>query len=185
MKRLNPKPQVLFKVSEIDFCNQNTIFIKKKEMSPKRESIALRQRVFIVEDHPVFRDGLVRLLDAKHGLEVCGQAGDYATALAGIKRCKPDIALVDFELPDKSGLELIKKLRALKVAVKLLVVSMYDEALYAERVLRASGDGCIMKEEDLHEIIHAIHDVLAGRIYVSDKVSLPSDRKLKKWLEIS
>jgi DNA-binding NarL/FixJ family response regulator len=139
-------------------------------MSRNKRSPDSSRRVFIVEDHPVFREGLVHLLETEEDLEVCGEAGDFATALKGIKIHKPDIILIDLELPDKSGLELIKKLRAMKMAVKLLVVSMYDEALYADRVLRAGGDGYVMKEENPHEIIQAIHDVLEGRIYVSEEV---------------
>src|SRR5580698_7080982 len=139
-------------------------------MSAARKNLNSNARVFIVEDHPVFREGMLRLLQTESGLEVCGEAGDYETGLEGIKKLKPDIVLVDLELPDKSGLELIKKVRSLKLTVKLLVVSMYDEALYADRVLRAGGDGYIMKEENPQEIIHAIHDVLGGRIYVSEDV---------------
>jgi len=139
-------------------------------MSPKNKTSDLSRRVFIVEDHPVFREGLLRLLQAEGDLEVCGEAGDYEKGLEGIKKQKPDIVLIDLELPGKSGLELIKKIRALKLPVKLLVVSMYDEALYADRVLRAGGDGYIMKEENPQEIIDAIHDVLDGRIYISEEV---------------
>jgi DNA-binding NarL/FixJ family response regulator len=139
-------------------------------MSPKNKTSDLSRRVFIVEDHPVFREGLLRLLQTEGDLEVCGEAGDYEKGLEGIKKQKPDIVLVDLELPGKSGLELIKKIRALKLPVKLLVVSMYDEALYADRVLRAGGDGYIMKEENPQEIIHAIHDILDGRIYISEEV---------------
>ena len=139
-------------------------------MSPKNKTSHLSRRVFIVEDHPVFREGLLRLLQTEGDLEVCGEAGDYEKGLEGIKKQRPDIVLVDLELPGKSGLELIKKIRSLKLPVKLLVVSMYDEALYADRVLRAGGDGYIMKEENPQEIIHAIHDVLDGRIYISEEV---------------
>ena len=128
------------------------------------------RRVFIVEDHPVFREGLVRMLSTEKDLEVCGEAGDYDQGLKNIQRFRPEIVLVDLELPGKSGLDLIKKIRALKLPVKLLVVSMYDEALYADRVLRAGGDGYIMKEESPEEIIHAIRDVLEGHIYVSEEV---------------
>jgi DNA-binding NarL/FixJ family response regulator len=87
-----------------------------------------------------------------------------------IAQLKPDLALVDITLPGKSGLELIKELRAVNRRVKLLVISMHDEALYADRVLRAGGDGYIMKQEDPEEIIHAIRDVLGGHIYVSEEV---------------
>ena len=123
-----------------------------------------------MEDHPVFREGLVRMLSTEKDLEICGEAGDYDIGLKNIQRFRPDIALVDLELPGKSGLDLIKKIRSLKLPVKLLVVSMYDEALYADRVLRAGGDGYIMKEESPEEIVHAIRDVLDGHIYLSEEV---------------
>jgi DNA-binding NarL/FixJ family response regulator len=139
-------------------------------MSSKKKSPASNRRVFIVEDHPVFREGLVRMLNTETDLEVCGEAGDFEAGLKGIKKFKPDLVLVDLELPDKSGLDLIKKVRSLKIPVKMLVVSMYDEALYADRVLRAGGDGYIMKEESPEEIIRAIRDVLDGHIYVSEEV---------------
>jgi DNA-binding NarL/FixJ family response regulator len=129
-----------------------------------------QHRIFLVEDHPVFRDGLAKLLNAEADLVVCGEAGDARSGLKDIRRLKPDLAVVDLGLPGKSGLELIKEIRALKLPVKLLVVSMFDEALYAQRVLRAGGDGYIMKQEDPHEIILAIRDVLAGHIYVSEDV---------------
>jgi DNA-binding NarL/FixJ family response regulator len=139
-------------------------------MSSKKKSAKSNHRVFIVEDHPVFREGLVRMLNTETDLEVCGEAGDFNAGLKGIKKFKPDLVLVDLELPDKSGLDLIKKVRSLKIPVKMLVVSMYDEALYADRVLRAGGDGYIMKEESPEEIVRAIRDVLEGHIYVSEEV---------------
>lgn len=143
-------------------------------MSQKKKSSEANRRVFIVEDHPVFREGLVRMLNTETDLEVCGEAGDFEAGLKGIKKQKPDLVLVDLELPDKSGLDLIKKVRSLKIPVKMLVVSMYDEALYADRVLRAGGDGYIMKEESPEEITRAIRDVLDGHIYVSEEVMASS-----------
>jgi DNA-binding NarL/FixJ family response regulator len=132
---------------------------------------ALRQhRIFLVEDHPVFRDGLAKLINAEEDLTVCGEAGDARQALKSIRKLKPKLAVVDLALPGKSGLELIKEIRAAKLEIKLLVVSMFDEALYAQRVLRAGGDGYIMKQEDPQEIISAIRDVLVGHIYVSEDV---------------
>jgi DNA-binding NarL/FixJ family response regulator len=139
-------------------------------MATKKKSVSSKRRVFIVEDHPVFREGLVRMLGREKDLEICGEAGDYEKGIKGIQQLKPDLVLVDLELPGKSGLDLIKKVRSSKQDVKMLVVSMYDEALYADRVLRAGGDGYIMKEESPDEIIHAIRDVLAGHIYVSEDV---------------
>jgi DNA-binding NarL/FixJ family response regulator len=138
--------------------------------SLKKKADGQKSRIFLVEDHPVFRDGLSKLLNAEDGLTVCGEAGDARQALKSIINLKPDLAVVDLGLPGKSGLELIKEIRALKLVVKLLVVSMFDEALYAQRVMRAGGDGYIMKQADPQEIVLAIRDVLAGHIHVSDDV---------------
>ncbi len=137
----------------------------------KRKTGSQKSQIFLVEDHPVFRDGLTKLLNAEDDLSVCGEAGDAKQALKSIIKLKPDLALVDLGLPGKSGLELIKEIRGLKLAVKLLVVSMFDEALYAQRVLRVGGDGYVMKQEDPEEIVLAVRDVLAGHIYVSEAVS--------------
>jgi DNA-binding NarL/FixJ family response regulator len=152
-------------------------------MRTKKTSAPAKRRVFIVEDHPVFREGLVRMLSREKDLEICGEAGDYEKGIKGIKQLKPDLVLVDLELPGKSGLDLIKKVRSSKQDVKMLVVSMYDEALYADRVLRAGGDGYIMKEESPDEIIHAIRDVLAGHIYVSEEVMEASMQEPPKAAE--
>jgi DNA-binding NarL/FixJ family response regulator len=127
-------------------------------------------KVFIVEDHPVFREGLAQLLHGEQDLTVCGKAGTAEQAAEAIGELKPDLVLVDITLPGKNGLQLIKELRAVDRKIKLLVVSMHDEALYADRVLRAGGDGYVMKQEDPEEIVHAIRDVLSGHIYVSEEV---------------
>lgn len=136
----------------------------------KKNADGRQSRIFLVEDHPVFRDGLAKLLNAEEDMTVCGEAGDARQGLKSIIQLKPDLAVVDLGLPGKSGLELIKEIRAKKLPVKLLVVSMFDEALYAQRVLRAGGDGYIMKQEDPQEIVSAIRDVLSGHIYVSEDV---------------
>jgi DNA-binding NarL/FixJ family response regulator len=136
--------------------------LKDAEVGPKQ--------VFIVDDHPVFREGLVQVLDTGNGLAVCGEAGSAEEALEKIAHLKPDVVVVDLTLPGKSGLELVKELRAKNREIKLLVVSMHDEALYAERVLRAGGDGYIMKQEDPEEILNAVQDILSGHIYVSERV---------------
>lgn len=136
----------------------------------QKKNSSLQKRIFLVEDHPVFREGLVRLIDAEEGLTVCGEAGSAEKALKAVKTSKADLVVVDLELPGKNGIELIKEIRGAGLPVKLLVVSMYDEALYADRVLRAGGDGYIMKQENPEDIIHAIHDVLDGHVYVSEDV---------------
>jgi DNA-binding NarL/FixJ family response regulator len=143
----------------------------KSMPSPVEDSSTTPPRkVFIVEDHPVFREGLVQVINSEGDLIVCGEAEDAEHALEAIPGLKPDLVLVDISLPGKSGLELIKDLRARNGGIKLLVLSMHDEALYADRVLRAGGDGYIMKQEDPEEVVHAIRDVLAGHIYVSDEL---------------
>jgi len=144
--------------------------MKMKRSTAGGSGTTTPQRVFIVEDHPVFREGLVQVINSEGDLIVCGEAADAEHALEAILSLKPDLVLVDITLPGKSGLELIKDLRARNGGVKLLVLSMHDEALYADRVLRAGGDGYIMKQEDPEEVVHAIRDVLGGRIYVSEQV---------------
>jgi DNA-binding NarL/FixJ family response regulator len=128
------------------------------------------RKVFIVEDHPVFRQGLKQMVNGEKDLSVCGESGDAESAFSAIKRLKPDLVLVDITLPGESGLDLIKRVRKAQPSSKLLVVSMHDEALYANRVLRAGASGYIMKQEDPDEIVHAIRDVLGGHIYLSEEV---------------
>ena len=136
----------------------------------KAKKALKKSHVFLVEDHPVFRDGLTKLLNAEPDLAVCGGTGDPKQAIKSILKLKPDLVAVDIGLPGKSGLDLIKEIRDKKITVKLLAVSMFDEAVYAQRVLRAGGDGYVMKQEDPEVIVLAIRDVLAGRIYVSEEV---------------
>jgi len=121
------------------------------------------------------RDGVINA-DSREFIKSPAEWRPLPGSLEGIARLKPDLALVDITLPGKSGLDLIKSLRSANIHIKLLIVSMHDEALYADRVLRAGGDGYIMKQEDPDEIIHAIRDVLGGHIYVSEEV-LASHRK--------
>ena len=128
-------------------------------------------RVFIVEDHPVYRDGLANLISSKSGWSVCGEAGNAREALVEVERLKPAVVLVDIALPGRSGLELIKDLHATVPQSAVLAISMHDELLYAERVLRAGGRGYIMKEEGPERIVEAIRTVLGGQIYLSGKMS--------------
>jgi DNA-binding NarL/FixJ family response regulator len=141
-----------------------------RQMAKKINEATPVRRVFIVEDHPVFRQGLIQMLDGEPDLTVVGYAAEVASALRAIAKQQPDLVLVDIGLPGKSGLDLIKEIRGSNRVIKLLLVSMHDEALYADRVLRAGGDGYVMKQQDSEEIIHAIRDVLAGHIYVSEEV---------------
>ncbi len=144
--------------------------MKPKHAVEEKPGAGARRRVFVVDDHPVFREGLAQIIDGEEDLTICGEADSAEEALQKIPGLKPDLVLVDISLPGKSGLELVKELRGRNGGVKLLVISMHDEALYADRVLRAGGDGYIMKQEDPEEIVQAIRDVLDGHIYVSEAV---------------
>jgi DNA-binding NarL/FixJ family response regulator len=130
-----------------------------------------QRRIFIVEDHPMTRRGLVELINQEADLTVCGEADNAVRALEAITAMKPDLALVDITLPRKSGLALIKEIRLWVPRLFVLVLSMHDENLYAERVLRAGGHGYIMKNEGGEKLLHAIRQVLAGKTFVSEKVS--------------
>lgn len=130
-----------------------------------------KRRVVIVDDHPMMREGLAQLINHETDLSVVGQADTAAAALQVVASLRPELALVDISLPDKNGLELIKDLQTLHPQLPILVVSMHDEALYAERVLRAGGRGYIMKQEGGKKLMEAIRQVLQGKIYVSEKMS--------------
>jgi DNA-binding NarL/FixJ family response regulator len=130
-----------------------------------------KKRILIVDDHPMMREGLAQLIDNEKDLSAAFQASSAGQALEAIAAQRPDLALIDISLPDKSGLELIKDLQTLYPDLPTLVVSMHDEALYAERVLRAGGRGYIMKQEGGKKLMEAIRHVLNGQIYVSEKIS--------------
>src|SRR6266496_1173961 len=139
-----------------------------REVSKRKD----RKRIFIVDDHPVFREGLVRLIQQQPDLTVCGEAGDASRALSAIERLKPELVLVDVGLPGRSGLELVKDLRAVSRETAVLVISLHDESLYAEPVLRAGARGYVMKKEDPKKILQAIRQVLDGQFYLSPKISV-------------
>lgn len=130
-----------------------------------------RRSILIVDDHPIFREGLTQSIGRELDLTVCGEAENAPQALDLVAKLKPDLVIVDITLPGKSGLELIKDLRALQPNLPLLVVSMHDESLYASRILRAGARGYVMKQEPPSILLHAIRHVLEGGIYVSERMS--------------
>ena len=129
------------------------------------------KRLLIVDDHPMMRHGLAQLIGTEADLKVLAEADTAGQALAVVTKNPFDLALLDISLPDKNGLELIKDLLAVRPGLLILVVSMHDEMIYAERVLRAGGRGYIMKQAGGEKFLHAIRQVLAGQIYVSEKMS--------------
>jgi DNA-binding NarL/FixJ family response regulator len=127
--------------------------------------------VLIVDDHPMTRAGLVHVINHQPDLVVCCEAENAAEALDAVDACRPDLVLADITLPGKSGLELIKDIKAIRPELPILVISMHDESLYAERVLRAGARGYITKQEGGEKLMQAVRHVLSGQIYVSEKMS--------------
>jgi len=134
------------------------------------ETVARKSRVFIVDDHPLVREGLANLINGQDDLIVCGEAEDSAQAIAAIMQARPDVALIDISLKNESGLELVKNLDSQFPLVALIVLSMHDEALYAERALRAGARGYVMKRETSKSVLASIRRVLEGGVYVSERV---------------
>jgi DNA-binding NarL/FixJ family response regulator len=130
-----------------------------------------RRRVFLIDDHSILREGLRRLLEAEDDLSVCGEASTAKEAIVGITADRPDLVLVDIALPGADGLELIKTLRARFPSLLMLALSMHDEALYAERVLRAGAKGYVMKSSSSEQLLEAARKVLGGEIFVSSTLS--------------
>ncbi len=138
----------------------------------------MKSRVFIVDDHPVVRDGLRSLLENEADLSVCGEAAGAAATLAAIESAQPDILLLDLSLAQGSGLELLKDLAIQHPSLPVLVLSMHDETIYAERAVRAGARGYLMKGESSQQVVAAIHQVLAGKVYLSDRVMAAIATKL-------
>lgn len=124
-------------------------------------------RILIVDDHPIVRRGLAQLIGDEADLEVCGEAGDVPEALRLVNDTQPDLVLIDISLRDGNGIELIKQLKSRDDGLRMLVSSMHDESLFAERCLRAGAKGYISKEEAAEKVVGAIRTVLQGKIYLS------------------
>ncbi|MHC4597864.1 MAG: response regulator transcription factor [Planctomycetota bacterium] len=130
-----------------------------------------RGDVFIVDDHPIVREGLTFLIEQEKDLRVCGAAGSGREALEFFKTSKPDAVVLDLSLGDMNGLQLLKKLRERLGSLPVLVLSVHDEQLYAERVLRAGALGYIQKDEATEKVVEGIRRVIKGEVFVSETVS--------------
>lgn len=131
-----------------------------------------KHRIFLVDDHPITREGLARLINHEPDLEICGQANAAVRAVAEIEKQKPDLVVVDVSLTTgASGLELMKDLLARHPRLRMLGLSTHDEALYAERALRAGARGYVMKQEPTEKVMAAIRQVLNGGIYLSEAMN--------------
>lgn len=128
-------------------------------------------RVFLVEDHPMFRDQLSQLINKEPDMHVCGEADNGGDALRFLQSAGADVVIVDLTLKGPSGLELLKDIKAQELDVPVLVLSMHDELLYAERVLRAGARGYITKHETSKEVMAAIRKVMSGEVYLGSRVA--------------
>ncbi len=135
------------------------------------KSTEIRRRILVVDDHTVLREGLVAQINHQPDLVVCGEAADAPHALAAVERLRPDLVLADINLPGRNGLELIRDLRSLFPRLPVLVLSMHEESVFAERVLRAGGRGYVSKQSGGKQLVEAIHCVLRGQIYLSPDAS--------------
>jgi DNA-binding NarL/FixJ family response regulator len=130
-----------------------------------------KKRILLVDDHPVLRKGLVRLIDSKDEFVVCGEASTAADAMALIRELEPHLAIVDIGLPGASGIELTKTIRAEFQKLPVLILSMHEEAFYATRALRAGAMGYIVKQDAIDNIADALREALNGRCYLSPVIA--------------
>ena len=141
--------------------------MKKRPIEPAKKT-----RILIADDHPLFREGMVQMIERERDLCCCGQTDGIVATETAVARLKPDLLVLDLRLRDGDGLALIKSLRGRFPDLPVLVVSEHDETFYAERALRAGARGYLMKAEAAHEVLNAIRTTLQGELYVSRKMSV-------------
>jgi DNA-binding NarL/FixJ family response regulator len=142
----------------------------------KRKSAEIR--ILLVDDHPIVRRGLAQFLQQTPDIRVCGEADDASKTLEAIKQTSPDLVIVDLSLEGVSGLDLIEEINSLHPKLPMLVLSMHDETLYAERALRAGARGYVMKDKPVDEVLTAIRSILTGEVYLSSVMSARLVRKM-------
>jgi DNA-binding NarL/FixJ family response regulator len=130
-----------------------------------------KYRVLLVDDHPIVRQGLARLIEREVDLSVCGEAEGAHTAFHAIETLRPDIVLLDISLNGPDGLEVLKEIRVKTGSLPVLILSMHDESIYAERAMRAGANGYIMKQEATEKVLIAIRRILQGDVYLSDRLT--------------
>jgi DNA-binding NarL/FixJ family response regulator len=130
-----------------------------------------RHKVLLVDDHPLVRRGLADLLAREPDIEVCGEATDVAEAMREIERSPPDLVVIDLTLKGGHGIDLIEKIKAKDERIRMLVSSMHDEMLFAERVLRAGAMGYVTKQEPPETLLCAVRQILRGEVYLSNKMT--------------
>lgn len=134
-------------------------------------SPSVKKSVLVIDDHPLLRQGLAMLINQQRDMHVCGEAEDMGAAMQCIKQLKPDVVILDISLKGPDGLEVLKAIRTTNPDLPVLIISMHDEAIYAERALRARANGYIMKQEATEKILVAVRRILGGEAYLSDAMS--------------
>jgi DNA-binding NarL/FixJ family response regulator len=138
-----------------------------------------KRRILVVDDHPIVRQGLALLINREPDLLVCGEAEEATRALHVLASARPDLLIVDISLNGPDGLDLLKTLRTTHATLPVLILSMHDESIYAERALRAGANGYIMKQEATEKVLVAVRRILSGEIYVSDRIA---NKMLKHYI---
>jgi DNA-binding NarL/FixJ family response regulator len=139
--------------------------------TPDRAAQSTKKNVLVVDDHPLLRQGLALLINQQQDMQVCGEAEEAHAAMQAVTQCRPDIIILDISLNGPDGLELLKSIRASDPDLPVLILSMHDEAIYAERALRARANGYIMKQEATEKVLVAVRRILNGELYLSDRMS--------------
>jgi DNA-binding NarL/FixJ family response regulator len=144
-----------------------------------RTSVATKSKVLVVDDHPIVRQGLTLMINRESDLTVCGEAEDAQTAMQSVTATRPDILVVDISLNGPDGLDLLKNIRTRYPDLPVLILSMHDESIYAERALRAGAQGYIMKQEATEKVLVALRRILSREIYVSERIA---NRMLQRYI---
>ena len=152
--------------------------VNRRSKKQAGSTARVRHQILIVDDHPIVRQGLRRLIDQERDLAVCGEAESATEAKVALRELKPDVVIVDISLKQGDGIELVKDTRTHHSKLPILVLSMHDETIYAERMLSAGANGYIMKQAASDQLLTALRRVLEGGIYVSEVVSNSMIRKL-------
>jgi DNA-binding NarL/FixJ family response regulator len=148
--------------------------------TPLREDTTRKTRIFIVDDHPIVREGLALMMNREPDLMVCGEAEEASSALQAIPTLRPDFLIVDISLSGPDGLDLLKSIRARYPTLPVLILSMHDESIYAARALRAGANGYIMKQEATERVLVAVRQILTQKVYVSDRIA---NRMLQQYIK--
>ena len=139
--------------------------------STEHKTLAVKKTVLVIDDHPLIRQGVAMLINQQEDMEVCGEAEDMHAAMQCIAQRRPDVVILDISLKGPDGLDLLKAIRTKDPGLPVLILSMHDEAIYAERALRARANGYIMKQEATEKVLVAVRRIMGGEVYLSDAMS--------------